>query len=70
VPSKSVRVQRARCAALARFRHADDPVLIAARKRLRFELCVQNVEQTVAAASPLTPEDRDRLISILDRGAA
>lgn len=69
MPSKSVRVQRARCAAFARFRHADDPVLIAARQRLRFELCVQIVEQTVAAAYPLTPEDRDRLIAILDRAS-
>ena len=70
MPSKSVRVQRARCAALSRFRHADDPDLIAARQRLRFEVCVQTVEQSVEAASPLTLEDRDRLIAILGRGAA
>lgn len=67
MPSKSstVRVQRARCAALARYRPDDDPALIAARARLGDELFIQAVEKAIAAAPPLTPELRERVVGLL-----
>lgn len=48
----------------------DDPVtLAAARRELTAAKLERHVREAVAAAPPLTPEQRDRIASILTGGA-
>lgn len=60
--------QRARVAALTRGRAPDDPDLIDARQLLKEARLEDYIRRTVAAAPPLSDEQRDRL-AILLRGA-
>lgn len=53
--------ERARVASLTRSRPADDPELLAARQRLRTVKLAEHVARVVAAAPPLTTEQRDRI---------
>lgn len=56
--------KRARVAALARSRPADDPVRIAAQRELAEAAFISEMERRVAAAPPLTPEARDTLSAL------
>lgn len=57
--------ERARVAALTRSRKSDDPDLVDARRNLAAERLAAYIEKTVAAAPPLTPEQRTRLTELL-----
>jgi hypothetical protein len=57
--------ERARYAALTRSRPADDPDLIDARRNLRAARLEDAIRAAVAAAPPLTDEQRTRLAAIL-----
>lgn len=57
--------ERARVAALTRSRTSDDPDLVDARRNLAAERLAAYIEKTVAAAPPLTPEQRTRLTELL-----
>lgn len=61
---------RARIAALSRSREPDDPALIEARRDLAEASIQAYIERTVAAAPPLTSEQRDRLALLLRGGGA
>ena len=63
--SAPVRAKRSRVAALARFRPADDPDLAAAVTDLAEEKFLAAVERALAAAPPMRPEVRDRVIGLL-----
>ena len=55
-------------AALTRHRDPDDPPLSDARRDLAAERLTEVVRRVIAAAPPLTPEQRDRIAALL-RGA-
>jgi len=57
--------ERARVASLTRSRAADDPDLVAARRNLAAARLADHIEKTIAAAPPLTAEQRDRLALLL-----
>lgn len=57
--------ERARVASLTRSRTPDDPDLVAARRNLRAARLEDYIRRTVAAAPPLTAEQRDRLAVLL-----
>jgi hypothetical protein len=57
--------ERARVASLTRSRSADDPDLITARQRLKAARVEDYITRVVAEAPPLTPEQRDRIASLL-----
>jgi len=57
--------ERARVASLTRSRPADDPDLVAARLRLKAARVEDYIARVVSEAPPLTPEQRDRLASLL-----
>lgn len=61
---------RARVGALSRSRRSDDPELLAARRDLRAERLADHIRRVVAEAPPLTPEQRDKLSTLLRGGAA
>jgi hypothetical protein len=61
---------RARHAALARYRPADDPALVEARRDLRAARLQHAVSEAVAAAPPLTGEQRRRIAALLTGGGA
>lgn len=61
---------RGRVAALERSRTKDDPDLINARRALATEGLAEHIARVVAAAPPLTAEQRDRLAVLLRGGAA
>ncbi len=68
-------VERARLASLTRSRTADDPDLLAARRDLRAARLEDYISKTLAAAPPLTNEQREALALLLhgstpSRGAA
>lgn len=65
----SITHERARVASLTRSRSADDPDLLDARRNLAAERLARYIRQTVDAAPPLTPEQRDKLALILTGGA-
>ena len=60
--------ERARVASLSRSRTTDDPELVAARQRLKAARVEDYVKRIVAEAPPLTPEQRDRIASLLRGG--
>ena len=62
------RQHRARIAALTRSRPADDPELIAARRDHAASRLEDHILHTLAAAPPLTPEQRDRLAYLIRGG--
>lgn len=62
--------ERARVASLSRSRASDDPVLVGARRDLKFERHADYIRQTVDAAPPLTEEQRSRLALLLAPGGA
>ncbi len=64
------RSTRARIASLSRSRSADDPDLIEARRDLAAERLAEHIERVVAAAPPLSREQRDRLALLLRSGSA
>ena len=59
------RSPRGRVAALSRSRTADDPDLQGARRDLRAARLADYITRTVAAAPPLTAEQRDQLTLLL-----
>lgn len=61
----AITTERARVAALSRSRSADDPDFVAAKRDLAAARLEDYVERTVAAAPPLTDEQRDRIARIL-----
>ncbi len=61
---------RARVAALARHRPADDVELTSARAELRTVVAEDYIRKLVASAPPLTSEQRDRLAVLLRTGTA
>jgi hypothetical protein len=62
--------ERARVASLSRSRTPTDPDLIAAKRDLRAERLADHIARVVAAAPPLTNEQRDRLSLLLRGGDA
>jgi hypothetical protein len=66
MPSKeNLYSDRARIGALVRARRSDDPELLAARKKLAEDALANRIRRLVDAAPPLTPEQRDRLVTLL-----
>lgn len=59
---------RSHVAVLARDRKPDDPELLAAKRDLRAERLALRVAEVVALAPPLTPEQRDRISTLLSGG--
>lgn len=57
--------ERARVASLSRSRTANDPDLLNARRNLRTERLAEHIARVVAEAPPLTPDQRDRLATLL-----
>ena len=57
--------ERARVASLTRSRPADDPDLITARVNLKAARLEDHITKLVADWPPLTPEQRDRIASLL-----
>ena len=57
--------ERARYASLTRSRDPDDPELLEARRNLRAERLADYIEKILAAAPPLTDEQRSRLAELL-----
>lgn len=68
--SPSVAHERARVASLSRDRKPDDPELIQARQNLAALTLAQHVERVLAAAPPLTDEQRTRISALLRTGGA
>lgn len=62
--------QRARVAALTRFRAADDPELIEARAALTEVALLAAIERVIARVPAMRPETRDRLVDLLIGEAA
>lgn len=60
--------ERARVASLTRSRKDDDPDLVAARINLKAARAEDYIRRVVAEAPPLTPEQRDRIASLLRGG--
>ncbi|WOC12611.1 hypothetical protein [Gordonia sp. MP11Mi] len=56
---------RARVASLSRSRAADDPELVGARRDLKAARLAEHVAKVVAAAPPLTYEQRARISVLL-----
>jgi hypothetical protein len=61
---------RARAAALGRYRAPDDPELLSAREKLAEETLIAAVKRALAAAPPLSPEIRARIVSLLSGEAS
>jgi hypothetical protein len=56
---------RARIGALSRDRKPDDPELVNARRDLAVAKCADYIKRTLAAAPPLTLEQRAKLAELL-----
>jgi hypothetical protein len=65
-PSPDVAHHRARVGALARDRRPDDPEFVAAERDLAAANLDAHVAKVVASAPPFTPEQRSRVIALLD----
>jgi hypothetical protein len=63
--SPAVAHERARIAALSRDRQPDDPKIVEARRNLHAARLEGHIEKTLAAAPPLTDEQRCRLAELL-----
>ena len=61
--------RRARVAALARSRSADDPEFIDARRSLAAANIEAYVEKIVASAPPLTDDQKSRIAALLSGGS-
>lgn len=61
----SVASARNRHNVLLRYRSADDPIVVDARRELRVAKLADYIKRTVAEAPPLTSEQRDRLAALL-----
>lgn len=59
---------RAQVAALSRSRAADDPDLLEAKQELRITRAEDYIRSIVAAAPPLTDEQKARLAVLLNAG--
>ena len=66
----SIFSDRARVASLTRSRTPDDPALLEARRNLRAAGLEDHVARVIAKAPPLTPEQLDRIASLLRGGDA
>lgn len=62
--------QRARVAALARYRPPDDPDLLDAKRDLRESRLAEHIAHSVAEVPPLTDTQRSRLAVLLLGGGA
>jgi len=65
----SISHHRAKTAALSRSRRPDDPELLDARRQLAASVLEKHVAKVVALAPPLTPDQRDRIATLLSGGA-
>lgn len=65
MPSNNWKSYRGQVAALSRSRAADDPELLTARRELKAARLAEHVERTLAAAPPLTAEQRARVARLL-----
>ena len=61
---------RAKVAGLSRDRASDDPELVDARRDLRAAKLEAHVQKVLADAPPLTPEQRDRIATLLQVGVS
>lgn len=61
---------RGKIAALSRSRGPDDPDLLAARHGLRVAKLAEHVARVLAEQPPLTPEEIERVASVLRGGEA
>ena len=59
------RVERARFASLVRHRDDDDPELVAAHRSMQEQVLLNAIDKALAAAPPLTPEMRSRIVGLL-----
>ena len=57
--------ERARIGSLSRSRAHDDPELLDARRNLKFERLAEHVKQVVDSAPELSPDQIDKLASLL-----
>lgn len=62
----SWRTQRGRVAALTRSRAADDPELVAARRRLRELRLTDQIQRLVDQAPPLSAAQCEQIVGILN----
>lgn len=65
----SVTTERARVASLTRSRPDDDPDLVSARRNLAAEKLDAYIRKTIAAAPPLTDEQRATITRLLGGGS-
>ena len=68
--STIIQHHKGRVAALSRSRVYDDPDLVEARRDLKAATMESYIARVVATAPPLTPEQRDRLATLLTVGDA
>lgn len=61
---------RGKVAALTRSRSTDDPDLVGARRELATSSLTDHIERVLAAAPPLTNEQRRRLAGLFTGGAS
>jgi Spy/CpxP family protein refolding chaperone len=64
-PSKKIAHHRARVGALSRDRAPDDPEFIAAKRELLYANTEAHINKVLAAAPPLTPDQRAKLAELL-----
>ncbi len=57
--------ERARVASLSRSRTPDDPELVEARRNMRAERLADHIAKVIAAAPPLSNEQREKLALLL-----
>lgn len=65
MPSSTATIARNRVGGLTRSRSSDDPELVAARLQMAEAKFVAAVERALAAAPPLRPEIRERVVGLL-----
>jgi hypothetical protein len=69
-PSPTIARARGRIGGLVRDRDSNDPELIDAYRDLASAKLEQYIQRVISEAPPLTPEQRDRIASLLRGGAA
>lgn len=67
--ASAINHNRARVASLTRSRTPDDPELIAAKTALKTANIAEFIERALAAAPPLTDDQRRTLANLLQGGA-
>jgi hypothetical protein len=67
-PSSAVARPRAVAGALSRYRSADDPELLAAKRDLATEVLAERVQRVVRELGPLSDEQCQRIAQLLQAG--